>query len=462
MKANRAARIRDADDGASVIVGAVLLFALSFLVLVMIQSNFVPVWEQDAEAAHHQTVQSQLAFLKSQMERQTEGTVTTPLSSPIDLERGGVSNIFGSRNIPPGTLELSSSDAAEFKLSSPEISITTVSDPQFVGLGETWEEIDGDTIEDASRIASLEVRIPSSASEGSQADLTITDADGAFAGRLRIILESISSSSCGSDIRTYDYLVRTYNAADDLIREYSEKRDPGNSGGCQQSIYVNALDPNYRFGHVLAAAETPFEITLTESGGMGADFSAAYYQQISGGGEVLVGGGSETVMDYEETTGGSRLVYESFAQHFIQQDLIMEYGAIIVAQSGGASVASSPAFAVGSTAERTSFSWTTPRMVPGAESFATARTDLIVTTASGHQTLTGTAPRLTIELATDYPGAWTTYWRNAFERAGLTEGDEFSLASTATSASFTLEGPLTDSTHDVSIAIQTAQVEVLL
>lgn len=463
MKANRRF-LRDQDDGASVIVGAILLFALSFLVLVMIQSNFVPVWEEDAEAAHAQQVRSQLTFLKSQMERQTESGIITPLSSPLDLQRGGPSNILSSQNVPPGSFELGTPDSSAFNFSSPELSIATVNDPNFVGLGESWEPVDGDVIEDASRIASLRVRFGVDAKPytGEVATLGVTDGNGDFAGRFEV--ELLQMSTNGGGINKAEFFVETFNANGDLIHatSYDEFNQGVPNGQEPPYTWINALNKDFRFDLVLASAEPPFDITLTTTGGMPADFSVSYYQETAGGGTILVGGGSEIVTDYEDVRSSGRLTYRSLAQYFVQQDLVLEYGGLIVVQGDAASMASAPAFAVGTTTNRTTMSWTIPFPITDSGQTITSGTGLVVTTASGHRVITASGPSASFELATEHPDAWANYWRNTFEVAGLTEGVEYTIATTADSATLTVDGPFGGNTYDVSLALQTAQVEVIV
>ncbi len=462
MKANR--RYREADDGASVIVGAILLFALSFLVLVMIQSNFVPVWEQDAEAAHAQTIRSQMTLLKSQMERQIEEGVTTPISSAIDLNRDPASQIFGNRYVSPGILSLGLPGSATFNVTSPELNIATVTDPTAVGVGETWDLVDGDTLDEVSRIASLRVRFGTDAKPfvNEWAYLDVTDANGDFVGRLGINLLQMSTN--GGGINQAEFWIQTEDAAGNQIgAQYFEANNQQVPPGSEPPYaWINALHPDYRFDRILGSAAKPLQLTLTTTGGMPADFSAAYYQHTVGGGEILVGGGTEIVTDYEDTMTGTRIVYDALPQYYVDQDLVLEYGALLVVQDGAGSITSPPALAVGSAANRTSLTWTLPNVVAGVDGITSSPRGLLVTTAFDHQILTATGPSVTIVLDTDHGDAWVNYFRNAFERAGGVEGTHYSVSSDSNSATLTVSGPVGGTTHDVALAIQSASVEVLL
>ncbi|HEV8360428.1 MAG TPA: hypothetical protein VGR28_08255, partial [Candidatus Thermoplasmatota archaeon] len=73
MKANRRPGAHaDDDQGIAVVVGTVMLVGIVLTTLVTVQLYFVPVWEENDEAARLQTLSRQMAELKADIDRQTD------------------------------------------------------------------------------------------------------------------------------------------------------------------------------------------------------------------------------------------------------------------------------------------------------------------------------------------------------------------------------------------------------
>jgi hypothetical protein len=118
--------------------------------------------------------------------------------------------------------------------------------------------------------------------------------------------------------------------------------------------------------------------------------------------------------------------------------------------------------AIDKTGSFVSLRWTIPMLVAPTDQLAPLQTGLIVSTAANHQTILGSGPTAAFSINTNYPNAWLNYWQNTFGAAGLIDGTDYTLSSTSNSAAFELTGPLSDATDDVTVAIQTATVEVIL
>ncbi len=462
MKANRRA-IREQDDAASVIVGAILLFALTFVVMVMVQTNFVPVWQQNAEAVQDRTVRAQLAYFNSQTIQQVESIETAPRASPISM--GEDRRVFSQGAAPKATMAIDQVNPTNIRLTAPELAVAAARTVESLGVSESWEsfQVTGQELEDVSSLGALRIRFGTDVKdfEGEQAVLTVTDSDGIYAGQLRVTVLDFDVNQYG--VKKAEFWIRTFDRDNQLIwgnsfNMFEEKVPQGEE---PDYAWIDALDSDYRFNPVIKAAKGPVDIDLTATGGMPVQFTSSYLRQVTGG-EVIVGGSSNLQNDFNFTRSGGSLNYKSLSQYYVQQQFVVEYGAIIAAQAQGGAIVSAPAMAVDKSGSFVSLRWSIPMLVAPSDQLGGLQTGLIVSTSSNHQTILGTGPATTFTVQTAHPQAWLNYWDTTFGAAGLIPNSDYVLSSTSNSASFELTGPLSDATHDVTVAIQTATVEVIL
>jgi hypothetical protein len=297
MKANRRA-LREQEDAAAAIVGAILLFALTFVVMVMVQTNFVPVWQQNSEAIQDRTVRAQLAYFNSQSIQQVESIETGPRASPVSL--GDDRRVFSQSAAPKSLMSLDQSYPSHLQLTSPELAVASGRTVESLGVSESWEsvKVSGQELEDVSKLAALRIRFGTDVEpfEDEQAILTITDADGIYAGQLRITVLIFDTNTDG--VKKAEFWIRTFDKDNQLIWANSfnmfEEKVP--QGEEPDFAWIDTLDTDYRFNSVVKAAKGPVDIDLSATGGMPVQFSSSYLRQVSGG-EVIVGGSSNVELD---------------------------------------------------------------------------------------------------------------------------------------------------------------------
>jgi hypothetical protein len=223
------------------------------------------------------------------------------------------------------------------------------------------------------------------------------------------------------------------------------------------------VGPNCCCGWVLSSTTGPFKLQLTTTGGMPAMFSATYFQGTSAGGSVLIGGGQQTITNYRASTQSNRMMLETATSRFVDQTIVYEHGAVLVVQADGAAMAVPPAMHVSKSSSLVAIDLTLPTLISspqGAPSSATAAVTLV---GGGQQFMLSTGPSVTFGVGTKHADAWKTFWRSAFQAAGLSEAlGHFSVGSDANAAWFTMEGTATGPGHDVSFVLHQGSVAVAI
>lgn len=454
-----AARLTGTDEAAvSNVLGAILVFGLLVLALVMVQVRFVPVWDEDREARHVEAVIDQMSLFKADAERlatnATGGTVSTPLTvSPS----GGFTFFQGSGRLGGEAAFTPSPSGAGITLSAPLLRITERGGSPLHALGETWITIPASgSLTDVAAVAHLRVRVPDPNSEtnGDTATLALLDAGGAYAGKA--VLTFLRDASERS-IQTEIFSAASATSPITVQREsYFHQVDP-------DYVYVNLLDDELLFDQVLAAAEGPFTLQLTRSG-LNADYTAAY---TAGSGGTGGSPGGLVVPNYASTMPSGALSFDARNQRLPQQTFILEHGAILVVQPDGAAMLVPPTLSVTGTASQVVLDWVVPGLQGPSASLSGLRAATLTASAPGARTdIEGIAARLEIQIPTQQPAVWATHLDERLRQGGLSPDGptpQFTLVQSTGALTMILFGPAsapTDVAEDVVLRYRQATLDL--
>ncbi|HEX2065721.1 MAG TPA: hypothetical protein VHI93_02815, partial [Candidatus Thermoplasmatota archaeon] len=278
---------------------------------------------------------------------------------------------------------------------------------------EDWRPITSNTEPGVVAVQVLRLRVanPASYATGQGVTLTISDAANAYAGQL--VLANIDHGP------TYTFEVRTYSAASsatpiNIVQfSYNKQTPPAYQ-------YIDLLDRALQFGQVLAAAAAPYRLDLTRQG-MVADYARAYTAQAAGGTAQVGTLGTPVVpaagAAFASLPGGS-LVLTSRNQQLPARSYVLEYGAILVVQPDGASMAAAPAFSVAQVAGQVRIAWVVPGLTGSAGSVAGPPGAQVALVPAGRQVdLHATAPCVKFTLATAHGRVWSAHWADALAAA---------------------------------------------
>ncbi|HLF16721.1 MAG TPA: hypothetical protein VI796_04735, partial [Candidatus Thermoplasmatota archaeon] len=119
MKANRAPRLRQADEAVSSVVAAVLLFALFTTAFALWTLTTLPQWIADREERHMETVKERFDTLKAGLDAVSGTGSTAPVSAPIPLAAEKVALL--QRSPATGRLAFVDGLSATASFTSPEL-----------------------------------------------------------------------------------------------------------------------------------------------------------------------------------------------------------------------------------------------------------------------------------------------------------------------------------------------------
>lgn len=452
MKANRA--LRDRDDAVSTVLGGILFFALVFLMLTVIRFEFVPVWEQDKEAAHMERVSGQFVALKSEVDRQAGNRTAVDVAHPVTLGFTSTSRFFTPSNLP-GSLTFASGTAGA-TVSSDEFLVLSESGRSTAAVDEDWVSITGPTTLDSiSDIQHLRIRVvdPWDETHGDNIVLTVTDADGNFAGSLTVYLHR--------DPPEHFLNSRVTGPSGSIIYDQGEAFHQIST---VPYWWVDALEDVLHFTDVLNAAKAPFTLTLTEDG-MDGEYTLTYLESRSTG-SVLVGTSGVTVSNFSVPLGGGTLAMESAGSHFVDQSFYFENGAVILVQPDGAVMRVEPDFRITAGSPLTRVKMTVPALTGDADSVSQRGTVSVATGTNSARQVQGTAPMLNYTVQTQFPALWSAFFIKAAQDGGLSaSAAEFVVTSGPGSATILIYGAEKDpnsTAHDLSVDLSYANIRLAI
>lgn len=452
MKANRTARQhhRPHDDGVSSVLGGILFFALITLVLVTIQADFVPRWEEDKEADHMASLRAQLSSIKSEADRQAANATTQPVGLPVTLQKDSSNRFFSSATLPAaisfqpgvGNVHLEASELLVFRQNGQSLA----------GASETWTDLGGSSeVADVDHIEHLRLRLidPGNEDEGDNVIITVTDASGDFAGSLTAYIAADAP----------DKFINTRVTRADGETVY----DQGIFFHQQTGVdywWIDALADELHFADILAAAQAPLTLTLGENGMQG-QFTATYVEATSG---QTTGTSGKTYADWSHDQAGGVLSVEAQNSRFPSQTYRVEAGAIILEQGDGRVFATPPLLTASSGATTTRISLTLPLLTGPAASAGGASAATVVLDGGGSTHISGTAPNLSLTLNTTHGELWAQLLHERLDTAGLdSDAGEYSITTTANQVEMTVFGRITapaSAQHDLFLELHIAPVQV--
>ncbi len=396
--------LRDDERGVTIVLGAVMLVGLMITAIVTVQIRFVPHWTEDKEADRLDIAQDDMIDMASALVRMVDNG-SAPVSVPVALGVDSDGRWFQAQvrsaelEIVPGT-----GGAA---LSADRLLVIQRDGVDLAGIEENWTNIT--TTSDVSNIGTLQhlrIRVtdPASGAAGDNVALTVIDSSGAFAGSLTVYKEDYPSG----------YALKTRVVDANGVVRY----DDGESRFQQDMpsmFWVNAMSPETLFESVVQAAKKPASFQFTQSGWNGA-YTASFIEHSSG---TPSGSSGQDVIPFLLETQTGRVIWNANHQQLPDQDLMLEHGAVVAVQDDGAVLLSGPAVDI-----RKGPSTTLLRIdMPGIASDEVTRSGggVVTSTLSGQggTSLRALAPHFIINLTTNYPMAWNTWWNDHLRNSGL-------------------------------------------
>ncbi len=439
------------DEAVSSVLGAIMMVPILISTLLVVQLEFVPVWDEDREAAHADAVANQIGFIKSEMDRMSVAGTTAPVTAHVDLrtETSGF-RVFGSGARTGGTATYAPYES-DMQMRSASLTVQTTGGTSLLGVDETWEAVqDGVEIGPIDELLHLRVRVPNphDLSAGITSTLTLLDANGDYAGRLQL--------RNGQDA----VYVSTYGAKSQTTPLTNRLDDTDPDG---PTFYFNLLDSNLLFDSVVAAASKPVSIVLDE-GGLPADFTVVYDWETPTGRERIGADAGVRYESYNFTAPAGTLSIHVPSQEFVDQTYVFEHGAVILDQGNGAVMSAPPSFKATRGAVQDRIQWNIPTAIGNPGAVSSAQATVTMTPAAGGLSVSGLAPDLSVRLPTAYPAVWADYWNRELGDAGY-EASEYAIQLTADSATLQILGPVPDpgsTTNDVVLDIELAPIQVRL
>lgn len=472
MKADRPVRtrFRDDDEGVSVVLGAILIAGLLVTVLATVQLNHVPVWVEQAEAEHAESLVGQLAAMKGEVDRQTGNRSAIPVTHPFTMQRDRV-NLLDSGRLPARmTFESEGTTAASLSALGPVVTSTdfTIKSNKMLIIErngqavastdeDAWEEIGAtDSVTNISETFSLRLRIDSVSNDhdGDWLEIRCTDADGGGCGIFRVYVVEHPSG--------YDVNVRVTDAAGNVLYDQGDAyflQDP------RSPYWVDTFANEYRWEPLLQKAKVPYRLDMVESGLTG-DFLISYSEAIvtdDGTESLLVASAGELQDDFSDTIdGGGRFIVDTRYSHHPQQRFVYENGAVILDQLDGEVMKIAPHFSARLVGDILTLDITSPVLDGDDRTVQGADTITVQTDTQRASSLLAFAPRFSVNYTTAYPTVWTDHWSERLDAAGLSIGlGEYAVSSGANWANVTVYGKTTavaSEEYDLLVGFATGEV----
>lgn len=441
------------DEGVSSVLGAILVFGLLVVTLAVVQARFVPVWTEDREARHMETVADQFAAFASDLHRMAANQSQAGVSDPLTMRAPEGFRLFRPAGTLPGSVAFTpSAPGAGFALRADPLRLQSRNGLDFFGLGEQWTAFPAaTTVQDVVRVDHLRVRvdmIPGNYSDGASATLTLTNATGAFAGRAVVTFRDFPSEQA-LETTVYDASGRAISSDVEAFFQQTSV----------DYFYVDLLDPSLLFRSVLASAAAPFDVALSRSG-LDADYTLAA-MTVSG---PTAGQGGFVVDDYAFEAPSGRLALDARNERFPRQSYVVENGAVLVVQDDGAAMRVPPPVRVAASSTQVLLSWTMPGLAGDSAAVSGSSSVSLVAAPTEERTdLVGVARQVTLRIPTAYPAVWQAWLDDTLRAAGLSPtGGQYTLQPASGSLTLVLSGPRSDAAEDVVVELQQAAVDLVL
>lgn len=424
---------RQADEGLSSVLGAILLFGLLVSTLATVQVRYVPVWDAEREGRLMDGLSQQMAQLQADVARQVTNRTDTPVGLPLTLApEGGFTFFTGSSE--PGTIAFHPAVAgAGLRLGSTRLTIQNQDGLDLYVLSEDWRSVVHRTnITGVVNLDHLRIRIPDPTplTNGQFVSLTLADDLGRYQGKL-VVTKTLDQSEAGLLVQAFS----AQNASAPITELMDGWKKTVDSG----AFYMDVLDPSLGFAAIAAAAPKPLTLSWATTIAPSNIQAALVYTSETAG---RMGAAGLVVPNFNHLADGGRIEASRHNQQFPEQSYVLEYGALIVVQPDGAAMAVPPAFSVRSTPTQVAIGWAVPELTGPPSTIGGTRTAQVSAVPLGSRLdLHAFAPHLTLSLATEHPQVWADYWQGVLHEAGLRAPGHYRITEAVGIASLEVFGP---------------------
>lgn len=444
------------DRAVSAVVGAILLVGLLVIVLITIRTTIVPIMEEDAQAAHMKQVAAQLSQIRSDADRQSERSGAAAVANPLRLGQGSI----GFFDVPdPNDNVLFEPGGKGVQVSANRLRIFELDGAGAGAADEEWIDISGqDDVTSVATVKHLRLRIDevggtegAGPSDGDRITITLTDADGDFVGDFRVMQRREPPDNFIE--------VRTRNADGTVV-----VNQPMGFFGTQlvSPYWVWVNDPGLLFDQVMAAADKPMTITLTEAGLEG-EYTITY-DALQGNDTVPVVGGGIVVAPFRQDHTGGTLTYQATNTFYVDQEWTLENGALILEQPDGAVLRVAPRFRATVVGNQTALTVHVPTLVGDRAGIGGDGTLTVGLEATDHRSFVGAAPRFSVNVTTDHPALWAAFWTQRLNDADLFQvSGHFTVRTGQSWANVTVYGLTTDpasTEEDLTVTFRQSTIQV--
>jgi hypothetical protein len=431
------------DEAVSTVVGALIVTAIAVGGLTLYQLTVVPNIEEQTEADLMDTIAHGMANLDADLLRQLRETSAAPLSSPITVSADTPpfvpqSTHTGALSFEPGT--------ASTTITSPDLRVVSRNGSAVLsGSGGQWETVqNGETIDDIAGVIGLRIKI-ADPNPGDEDQLTIeaTDADGNYAGDLKLVTE-INQTDLDLVVQTREPpSPGTVVFHNHILSIHQERWDA--------NYWIDAMLDLYWFDLQLANADKPAQLTFGIPTGseLDSEYKVSYDKRVAPGLTTTVGAG-ETITDYERSTGTGTISYEAQNEHFPDQTFSIEHGALVREQANGSTFLIDPPLDASAGGGVVKLGLDVPVLEGDENAVSASGVATVRTTTSSHETMSATAPNLTLSWETEHPQAWERFLDDELTDAGLTSqgcdtdppssGCQFAITTNASSVELEVHG----------------------
>lgn len=457
------------EEGVSNVLGAILVFGLLIVTLVTIQVRFVPVWEQDKEAAHMQEVLDQMRQLQADLDRQAGNDTSGPLTDPLTLRKEGGFRFFQGASQANAQLTFQPAPAGTgisvftCAAAGPGCAVHVVrrGGQTLFGLTDVWTDFTSSQISNVQQVQNLRVRV----------DLTPTAAyTNGQSATLRIFGAASAVNPIGQVVFTYQEFPSENALKIAILDANGNEVSSDLEAFFQQTVidwqYFDLLAPALLLPQILASAQPPYRFDLVPNG-LQAQYQVAY---IDSNQAPIGGAGGVPLTFYSTTVASGHLALTASNPYFVDQTYTLEHGGVVLAQGTGAGLGSTllspPAFQVSASNTVLGLALTVPGLVGTGSNRGEASASVVATPLGGADEVWVTAPRLTIVFPTAYGSAWCAYFDGLLSGAGLSSlggTPQYTVAATSAQCSLTIFGPTTgptSSTEDLFLRLRTSPIDL--
>jgi len=397
------------------IVVTILVISLFVAVIVIIQVYYVPQWMKDKEADHMDVVANQFANLKFSIDLQVMSKADIPITNSITLGSKELPYFLSSRAF--GSLQILSSSESNFGI------YITPSSGRMKEIY-TYTASNGE-IDYVTGILSLDLRIDTF----NDGDLFNISINGNKNLEMRVV----------NDANGFRIVLKTINNTQIIFNQTIASALP------QETFIINLLNPDYKFyTDVLPYIITPY--TLSFNGSSNGNFIIKCRR---------FGTPSSSPIQYSLGT----IKYQSENAYFVDQTYVYEGGAVILSQTFGEAVISSPSFSARNmtTAHIFNISIIDIKEIAGKTSATGYGSYSIRTNYSDSTRFSMIAKNLTIQINTEYASAWGRYFRN-FLNASYITNFTVVVNESGNYVLITLNGPQGGDAYDIQFSLNKIEV----